>query len=153
MYLSHTCPDICYTINFLSQFMHAPRTSHFQPANRVHKYLKGMSVLGITYKTTGKIDLILYIDSHFLGSKVDYRSTKRCCTILGGNLITWRSKKQSVVSKSSTKAEFRAMSKGIDEVMWIKNLLNDLQIPYAQPIIIRCDNKSAISLAHDLVYH
>ena len=45
------------------------------------------------------------------------------------------------------------MSKGIDEVMWIKNLLNDLQIPYAQPIIIRCKNKSAISLAHDLVYH
>ena len=51
------------------------------------------------------------------------------------------SKKQSVVSK------------GIDEVMWIRNLLNDLQIPYGQPIIIHYENKSAISLAHDHVYH
>ena len=106
MYLSHTRRDICYTINLLSQFMHAPRTSHFQAANRVLRYLKGTLVLRITYKTTGKIDLILYTDSDFLGSKVDCRSTTRYCTILGGNLITWRSKKQSVVSKSSTKVEF-----------------------------------------------
>ena len=58
-----------------------------------------------------------------------------------------------MVSKSSTEAEFRAMSKGIDEVMWIKNILNELQINYVQPIAIRCDNKSAISVAHDSVYH
>lgn len=153
LYLSHTRPDICYTVNVLSQFMHSPRNSHFQAANRVLRYLKGTTGLGITYRKTGKLDLILYTDSDFAGSRVDYRSTSGYCTILGGNLVTWRSKKQSVVSKSSTEAEFRAMSKGIDEAMWIKNLLEELKIPYIKPITIRCDNKSAISIAHDPVYH
>ena len=61
--------------------------------------------------------------------------------------------KQSVVSKLSTEAEFRAMSKGIDKAIWIKHLLEELKIPYITPVVIRCDNRSAISLAHDPVYH
>ena len=65
----------------------------------------------------------------------------------------WRSKKQSVVSKSSTEAEFRAMSSSIDEVLWIRGILKDLRITYEEPIKVFCDNKSAISIAHDLVYH
>ena len=117
LYLAHTRPDICYTVNVLSQFMHSSRNSHFQAANRVLRYLKGTSGLGITYQESGKLDLILYTDSDFAGSRVDYSSTTGYCTFFGGNLVTWRSKKQSVVSKSSTEAEFRAMSKGIDEVM------------------------------------
>ena len=153
LYLSHTRPDICYTLNVLSQFMHSPRHSHFQAVNRILRYLKGTAGLGITYRKTGKLDLVMYTDSDFAGSRVDYRSTTGYCTFLGGNLVTWRSKKQSVVSKSSTEAEFRAMSKGIDEAMWIKHLLEELKISYIKPIIIRCDNKSAISIAHDPVYH
>ena len=144
LYLSHTRPDICYTVNVLSQFMHSPRNSHFQAANRVLKYLKGTPGLGISYRKSGKIDLVLYTDSDFAGSRMDCRSTTGYCTFLGGNLVTWRSKKQSLISKSSTEAEFRAMSKGIDEVMWIRNLLDELKIAYIKPIDIRCDNKSAI---------
>ena len=153
VYLSHTRPDICYAVNVLSQFMHSPRTTHFQALYKVLRYLKGTTGLGIAYRKTGKLDLNLYTDSDFAGSRVDYRSTTGYCTILGGNLVTWRSKKQSVVSKSSTEAEFRAMSKGIDEVMWIKHMLDELRVPYLRPIIIRCDNRSAISIAHDPVDH
>ena len=151
--LSHTRPDICFTINVLSQFMHSPRNSHFHVANRVLRYVKGRTGLGITYKKIGKIDLVLYTDSYFSGSRVNYRSTMGYCTFLGGNLVTWRSINQSLISKSSTESEFRAMSKGIDEVIWIQNILDELQIPYIKPIDIRCNNKSAISIAHDLVYH
>ena len=153
LYLSHTRPDICYTVNVLSQFMHSPRNSHFQAANQVLRYLKGTPGLGISYRKTGKIDLVLYTDSDFAGSRVDCRSTTGYCTFLGGNLVTWRSKKQSLISKSSTEAKFRAMSKGIDEVMWIRNLLDELKISYIKPIDICCDNKSAICIAHDPVYH
>ena len=133
--------------------MHSLRNSHFQAANRVLRYLKGTTGLGIMYRKTCKNDLVVYTDSDFASSRVDYRSTSGYCTFLGGNLVTWRSKKQSVVSKSSTEAEFRDMSKGIDEAMWIKHLLEELRISHTKPIVIRCDNKSAISLAHDLVYH
>ena len=133
--------------------MHSPRNSHFQAANRILKYLKGTSGLGITYRKTGKLDLILYTDSDFAGSRMDSRSATGYCTIFGGNLVTWRSKKQSVVSKSGTEAVFRAMSKGIDEIIWIKHLMEELQVPYTKPIILRCDNRSAISIAHDPVHH
>ena len=115
-YLSHTRPDICYAVNVLSQFMHSPQTSNFQALNKILRYLKGTCGLVITYRRTGKLDLILYTDSDFAGSRVDYRKATGYCTIVGGNLVTWRSKKDSVVSKSSTKAEFRAMSKGIDKL-------------------------------------
>ena len=86
--------------------MHSPRNSHFQAANRVLRYLKGTTRLIITSQKIGKLDLVVYTDSDFVGSRVDYRSASRYCTFLGGNLVTWRSKKQSVVSKSSTEAEF-----------------------------------------------
>ena len=68
LYLSHTRPDICYIVTLLSQFMHSPRNSHFQAANRILRYLKGTSGLGMTYRKTGKLDLILYTDSDFAGS-------------------------------------------------------------------------------------
>ena len=133
--------------------MHSPRNSNFQAVNRVLRYLKGTTGLGITYKKIVKIDFVLYTGSDFAGCRVDYRSTIGYCTLIRGNLVTWRSKKQSVISKSSTKAEFHAMSKGIDEVMWIWNILDELKIPCIKPIDICCDNKSAISIAHDPVYH
>ena len=151
--LSHTRPDICYTVNVLSQFMHSPRNPHFLAANWVLRYLKGTPGLGISYQKTGKIDLVLYTDSDFARSQVDYRSTTGYCTFLGRNLVTWRNRKQSHISKSSTEAEFRAMPKGIDEVMWIQILLDELKISYIKPIDIRCENKSAICIAHDPVYH
>ena len=151
--LSHTRPDISYAVNVLSQFMHSPQKHHFEAAFRVLRYLKGTVGLGITFRKQGNLNLLIYTDSDFAGGLLDRRSTTGYCTFLGGNLVTWRSKKQNVVSKSSTEAEFRAISKGIDEVLWLKYLLRDLRIPYKEPIRLLCDNKSAICLAHDPLYH
>ena len=68
--------------------MYSLRNSHFQAANIILRYLKGTLGLSITYKKIGKLDLILYTDSDFTGSRVDYRSTTGYCTIFGGNLVT-----------------------------------------------------------------
>ena len=68
------------------------------------------------------------MDSDFAGSLADRRSTTGYCTFLAGNLNTWRSKKQEVVARSTTEAEFRALSHGLKEIMWIKGILRDLQI-------------------------
>ena len=152
-FLSHTRPDTCYAANVLSQFMHSPRKTHYHAAFRVLRYLKGTVGLGIAFRKTSNINIRMYTDSDFAGSLVDRRSTTGYCTFLGGNLISWRSKKQSVVSKSSTEAEFRALSKGIDEGLWIKFILRDLKIQLKEPILLLCDNKSAIYLVHDPVYH
>ena len=153
MFLSYTRPDISYAVNVLSQFMHSPQQHHFEAVFRVLRYLKGTVGLGITFKKQGNLNLLIYTDSDFGGSLIDRKSTTGYCTFLGGNLVTWRSKKQNVVSKSSTEAEFRAISKGIDEVLWLRHLLRDLKILYKEPIRLLCDNQSAIYLAHDPLYH
>ena len=153
LYLSHTRSDISYPVNALTQFMHSPQRSHYQATLQVFRYLKGTVGLGLTLKKTNKLDLLIYMDSGFGGSLTDRRSTTGYCTMFGGNLVTWKNKKQSVVSKSSTEAEFRGLSSGVDEVFWILEILKDLQIPYEEPIHALCDNKSAICIAHDPVNH
>ncbi|KAI3447048.1 hypothetical protein Pfo_003713, partial [Paulownia fortunei] len=75
------------------------------------------------------------------------------CTFLGGNLVTWRSKKQNVVARSSAEAEFRAMAQGVCELLWFKFILEDLNIRWDGPMRLYCDNKSAINIAHNPVQH
>ena len=104
--LSPNHPDISYSVNVLSQFMHSPRRSHFHSALRVLWYLKETTVLGLSLKKKDQLDLTLYRGSNFSRSLTDRRSTTDCCTMLGGNLVTWRSNKKNVVCKSSTEVEF-----------------------------------------------
>ncbi|KAM0982246.1 hypothetical protein ACFX2A_015490 [Malus domestica] len=73
--------------------------------------------------------------------------------LLGGNLVTWRSKKQNVVSRSSAEAEFRGMALGICELLWLKFLLQDVGVKQGLPMKLFCDNKAARDIAHNLVQH
>ncbi|CAA6664730.1 unnamed protein product [Spirodela intermedia] len=126
IYLSHTQPDITYTIGLLSQFMHDLREVHNAAARRVLFYLKGTS---------------------------DRRSTSGYYSFLGGNLIMWCDKKQPVVSRSSVESELRAMTQGLCEVLWIKGILEDLKIQYDSPTKLFCDNKLTIDIAHNPIHH
>jgi len=95
----------------------------------------------------------VYTDADYARSIVDRRSTTDYCMFLGGNLVTWRSKKQNVVARSSAEAEFRAMAQGVSELLWMKIILDDLKIKYQAPMGLACDNKSAMSIAHNPVQH
>ena len=106
IYLSYTRPDIAYAVSVTSQFMHSPKEVHLQVAHRVLEYLKGTPGKGILFKRNGGLVLESYTDADYAGSIVDRRSTSGYYTFLGGNLVTWRSKKQNVVARSSAEAEF-----------------------------------------------
>ena len=80
------------------------------------------------------------------------RPTTGYYTIVGGNLVTWRSREQ-VVAKSSAEAEYRAMAQGICEVLWIKTLLKELSFEPKEPMKIYCDNKVNINIAHNPIQH
>jgi len=67
--------------------------------------------------------------------------------------VTWRSKKQHVVARSSAKAKFRVMAQGVCELLWMKIILDYLKIKYEAPMGLECHNKSAISIAHNPVQH
>ena len=153
IYLTHTRPDIAYTVGVLSQFMHTPRVSHLHAAHRVLRFLKGTVGRGLLFRRHSGLDLEVYTDADYAGSIVDRRSTSGYCTFLGGNLITWCSKKQKVVSRSSAEAEFRALAQGLCEALWITRILRELRCPVSSPVRLFCDNKSAISIAHDPVQH
>lgn len=153
LYLSHTRPDIGFAVGMLSRFMQKPRETHWKVAHRVLAYLKGTPGQGILLKRGGGLGIEVYTDADFAGSIVDRKSTTGYCTFIGGSLVTWRSKKQGVVARSSAEAEFRALAKGICEGIWIRSILSDLTGSPSIPIVMHCDNKPAIAIAHDPVRH
>ena len=74
-------------------------------------------------------------------------------TFIGGNLVTWKSKKQNVVARSSAEAEYRGMAQGVCELLWLRNLLQDLGVKPKNVMQLYCDNKAAIDISHNPVQH
>ncbi|XP_004309959.1 PREDICTED: uncharacterized mitochondrial protein AtMg00810-like [Fragaria vesca subsp. vesca] len=110
IYLTITRPDISYAVSIVSQFMHAPTVGHLNIVKRILRYLKGFAGRGILLKKNGHTDIMGYADADWAGNALDRKSTTGFCIFVGGNLVTWRSKKQSVVARSSAEAEYRAMA-------------------------------------------
>jgi hypothetical protein len=153
IYLSHTRPDIAYVVSCVSQFMHAPSEEHMEAVLRIIRYLKGAPGRGIKFEKHGHLNVEGYTDADWAGSKIDRRSTAGYFTFVGGNLVTWRSKKQNVVTLSSAEAEFRGMVKGICELMWLKTLLTELGYGPTKEMKLFCDNKAAIDISHNPVQY
>ena len=133
--------------------MHDPREVHLQAVYRIFHYLKASLGKGILFKKDARLVLEAYTDADYAGSPVDRRSTSGYCIFLGGNVVTWRSKKHNVVARSRAEAKFRAMAQGICEQLWLKILLKDLNIKWDERMRLYCDNKSAINIAHNPVQH
>ncbi|KAK1439791.1 hypothetical protein QVD17_05611 [Tagetes erecta] len=143
LYLQATRPDITYSVNVLSQFVADPRSSHLEAANRVLRYLKGTPGQGILLSRAGDLVLSAYCDSDWLGCPYTRRSRTGYFLLLGGNPISWKTKKQSVVSRSSAEAEYRAMASTVSEVIWVRWLLSELQVHLSSPTPMFCDNQAA----------
>nr|KYP35648.1 Retrovirus-related Pol polyprotein from transposon TNT 1-94 [Cajanus cajan] len=108
---------------------------------------------GLLFKREDKLTMKIYTDADYAGSITDRKSTSGYCMFLGDSLVTWRSKKQDRVSRSSAEAEFRALAQGMCEGLWMKIILDDLKIKVDNPVQLYCDNKSAMSIAHNPVQH
>ena len=117
------------------------------------RYLKAHPGHGLLYKANGHLRVEAYIDANWVGLPLDRKSTTRYCTFLGGNLITWRNKKQTIVARSSVKAEYRAITHTSCELMWIKHLRKELRFVVKLPMTMHCDNQAAIYIASNPVFH
>ena len=136
-----------------SQFMHDPYKEHLDAVIRILRYLKGSPGKGLFFEKGESREVEAYTDADWASSVVDRRSTSGYCTYIWGNLVTWRSKKQNVVARSSAEAEFRSLANGVSELLWLKLLLKELQVATKSPMKLYSDNKAAISIAHNPVHH
>ena len=140
-------------MSVVSQFMHSPREEHFEVAYRILKYLKRKPGRGLIFENHGHSRIETYTDADWAGSITDRRCKSNYSTVIGGNLMTWRTKMQTVVARSSAEAEFRAIAHGIYDLLWLKKLLEDLKVTSSMPMKLYCDKKATINIAHNPVQH
>ncbi|GKV19636.1 hypothetical protein SLEP1_g29867 [Rubroshorea leprosula] len=152
-YLTFTRPDIAFSIQQVSQYMHSPTVYHFQAVKRILRYLKGTLHYGLQLRRIKTISLHLFTDADWAGCLDTRRSTSGFCLFLGNSLISWSSKKQSIVSRSSAEAEYRAIANVVAEATWVRQLLHELYFPVSFPTILYCDNISALYMSTNLVQH
>lgn len=153
VYLTVTRPDIAHAVQLVSQFVSDPRQLHFTAVHRIIRYLRSTPMHGLSYLHKSPLELRGFSDANYAGCPDTARSTTGYCIFLGSSLISWKSKKQTTVSKSSTEAEYRAMSSTSSELVWLQRLLKDFGIPLQFPTPLYCDNESAAKIASNPVFH
>ncbi|GJT06654.1 putative RNA-directed DNA polymerase [Tanacetum coccineum] len=122
IYLTNIRPDISYAIHCLSQHMHSLLQSHFKAALRVLRYLKGSPGCGVQFYKNRDSKLKAYADADWAKCLKTRKSVTGFCVFLGKTLVSWKSKKQATISKSSSEAEYRSMSSASCEVVWLGNI-------------------------------
>ncbi|KAJ9552524.1 hypothetical protein OSB04_016569 [Centaurea solstitialis] len=132
--------------------MAAPRSDHYAALLRILRYLKGTMFHGLYFSSTSSLVLRGFSDADWDSDMTDRRSTTGYCFFLGDSLISWRSKKQSLIARSSTEAEYRALADTSQELIWLRWLLSDMGAPQKSPTPLWCDNNSAIQIAHNDVF-
>ena len=152
-YLNMTRPDLSFAINKLSQFMHQPTTTHLQHLKRLLRYLKSTINHGLFLQKPSSFTLFTFSNADWGGNLDDKTSTSAYISFFGGNPISWSSKKQRTVARSSTEAKHRAVATAAAEVMWTTNLLKELQITLPSTPLLLCDNIGATYLCSNPIHH
>ncbi|CAL1371986.1 unnamed protein product [Linum trigynum] len=153
LYLTVTSPDLTYGVNILSQFVSAPRQDHMDAAVRLLRYLKSTPAQGLFYPASNDLTLTAYCDADWGGCESTRRSSTGYFISLGGAPISWRTKKQRVVARSSAEAEYRAMASTVSEIVWLRWLLSELGAPQTRATPLYCDNQAALHIAANPVFH
>ncbi|GAB2282554.1 hypothetical protein Dimus_039553 [Dionaea muscipula] len=152
-YLSITRPDIAFPVSVVSQFMADPRTPHWEAVVHILRYVKGHSSKGLFYSDHRHRCIEGFSDADWAGSPFDRRSTTGYCVFVGGNLVFWKSKKQSVVVRSSAESEYRALAYVTSDATYFRQLLDELKYPAPRPTQLRCDSQSVIHIASNPVFY
>ncbi|CAL2279140.1 unnamed protein product [Prunus armeniaca] len=153
MYLTATRPDIQHVVSLISRYMECPEVPHLAIAKRIFLYLKGTINFGILYKKGAKSGLFGFTDSDYAGDPDDRRSTSGYAFIMGAGAILWSSKKQQIVTLSTTEVEFIAAAACDCQAIWLRRIVKELRGLQEGPTPVYYDNNSAIKLSKNPVLH
>ena len=148
-----TRPDISSAVGILSQFMSDPSEHHWRGIKRVLRYLKGTLQYGIIQFLGSDVQLIGFADADWAGDLDTRCSTSGYVFQVGNATVSWNSKRQKTVARSSTEAEYVALSNAAQEAIWLRRLLNDLGVDASSPTVIYEDNNGAIELSTNAKNH
>ncbi|XP_071704657.1 uncharacterized mitochondrial protein AtMg00810-like [Rutidosis leptorrhynchoides] len=152
-YLTFTRPDISYAVQQVCLHMYDPKDVHMLALKRIVRYLQGTPTLGLHIQKSRTTSLVSFTDADWGGCPDTRRSTLGYCVYYGDNLISWSSKRQATLSRSSAEAEYRGVANVVAESCWLRNLLLELHCPIHKATLVYCDNVSAIYLAGNPVQH
>ena len=152
-YLTITRPDISFAVQQVSQFMQNSRHLHLATVHQIIRYLHRIPCRGLFFPAGSSLNLVAYSDADWAGCPDTRRSVTGWCMFLGNSLISWKSKKQDRVSKSSTESEYRVMSAACAEIVWLRGLLAELGFSQPNPTPLHADNTSTIQIAANPIYH
>jgi hypothetical protein len=146
-YLTFTRPDIAYVVQQICLHMHDPWEPHLTAMKRILHYLQGTLDYGLLLRHLSSSDLVVYMDADWAGCSDTRRSTSGYAVFLGDNLVSWPTKRQTIVSRSSAEAEYCVVANGVTEATWLRQLLHELQTLSSRCTLVYCDNISAVYLS------
>nr|GEY16002.1 ribonuclease H-like domain, reverse transcriptase, RNA-dependent DNA polymerase [Tanacetum cinerariifolium] len=152
-YPLHTKPDLSYSVGILSRFMQEPKEKHMKAIRQVLRFVKGTKDYGITYKHNEGNKIQGFSDSSYGVNTQEGKGTTEIIFYYGESPISWSTQKQATVALSSCESEFIAATAATTQALWLKRLLSKLTHSQEEKVTINVDNKSAIALMKNPVFH
>ena len=142
-----TRPDIAWAVSRLSQYMQEPTSTHVESAKHVFRYLRQTTDHKIWYKGASLSGLIGYSDADWGENRDNRRSTTGFVFLMADGAVTWTSRMQKTVARSSTEAEYMALSEACSEIAWLTSLQKEIGYAQTAPTPLVSDNQGGIFLA------
>ena len=152
-YLTITQPDIAYSRNKVCRYLHFPTSDHWSVVKRILRYMQYTRDMRPHIRRSSSSFLSASIDSDWTGCSDDRRSTSGIAVYFGTNFISWSSRKQNTVSRSSTKSEYKSLANATAEVVWVQLLLKKLGVFQPRLLSLWCDSLNATYLSASPVFH